>query len=163
MSEYLLVNVESSLSLDVARRITDGALASAREAGLLPLTVGVVDAGGHLVHFAREDGCGIARQHIALAKARAALGMGVDSGTIGQRLADRPAFVASIAAATHGQFAAVPGGVLILNDEKVAVGAIGISGDASARDEYAAIAGVRQAGFTSHPAEPADGWQNASL
>lgn len=163
MSNRFLVDVASSLTLAQARSIADSAINASQDAKLLPLAIAVLDSGGHLVHFVRQDGCGIARFAIAVGKAAGALGMGVSSGTIGQRLADRPAFVASIAAATTGQFVAVPGGVLILDAAGKAIGAVGVSGDASARDEYAAISGVRGAGLISHPAEPADNWSSASL
>lgn len=163
MTDRFLVKVASSLTLGQARRITDSALVAAQDAKLLPLAIAVLDSGGHLVHFVREDGCGIARFAIAVGKAAGALGMGVSSGTIGQRLADRPAFVASIAAATAGQFVAVPGGVLILNADGNAIGAVGVSGDASPRDEYAAISGIVGACLTPHPAEPAENWSSAGL
>ena len=163
MSHYFLVDIASSLSLADARCISDGTVQAARDAKLLPLTVAVLDAGGNPVHFQREDGCGIARANIAMAKAAGALGMGVSSGTIGQRLADRPAFVASIAAATGGNFIAVPGGVLILNSDGKAVGAVGVSGDASQRDEYAAITGIQACGFGTHPESPAKDWESAGL
>ncbi|MGB7183206.1 MAG: heme-binding protein [Burkholderiaceae bacterium] len=163
MSEYFLIDIASSLTLDQARHISDATVQAGRAAKLLPLTVAVLDAGGQLVHFQREDGCGIARADIAIAKAGAALGMGVSSRTIGQRLANRPAFVASIAAATGGEFVAVPGGVLILNDSGQAIGAVGVSGDGSDRDEYAAITAIQACGLGSHPGEPVENWQNAKL
>jgi len=136
MAEYHLYDVARSLTLAAA----DAALAAGRAADLLPLTVAVLDAGGHTVVLKREDGCGIARAGIATGKAAAALGMGIPTRTIRDRLADRPAFQAQIAAATDGRFVGVPGGVLILNADGRAIGAVGISGDASDRDEYAAIA-----------------------
>ena len=89
--------------------------------------------------------------------------MGISSRTIRDRLRDRPAFQGAIATASEGKFVPVPGGVLILNDENVAIGAVGISGDASDRDEYAAIRGIQEAGFVSHPEAPDPDWNSASL
>jgi uncharacterized protein GlcG (DUF336 family) len=57
----------------------------------------------------------------------------------------------------------VPGGVLVLNADGEAIGAVGVSGDASDKDEYAAISGVHAAGFASHPAAPAANWAEAGL
>jgi uncharacterized protein GlcG (DUF336 family) len=57
----------------------------------------------------------------------------------------------------------VPGGALALDAAGHVIGAIGISGDASDRDEYAAIMGVRAAGLTPHPDEPAENWRSAGL
>ena len=57
----------------------------------------------------------------------------------------------------------MPGGVLALNSNKEVIGAVGISGDASDKDEYAAISGVRGAGLTPHPEQPASNWRDAGL
>jgi hypothetical protein len=42
------------------------------------------------------------------------------------------------------------------------VGALGISGDTSDKDEYCAITGIRAAGLRSDPAEPAPGWAGST-
>ena len=163
MGKGFLIDVVSSLTLADAENIADSTLKAGRDADLLPLTIAVLDAGGNLVVFKREDGCGIVRGDIAIGKAAAALGMGVSSRTLRDRLKERPAFQAAISAASDGRFVAVPGGVLILNDQEQAIGAVGISGDASDRDEYAAITGIQAAGFASHPPEPGENWQDAGL
>ena len=167
MSDHYVMHIQSSLTLDRAERMIDGALAAARAAELLPLTVAVLDSGGHLVAFKREDGCGVLRFDIAFGKAWGALGMGISSRTIRDRLGNRPAFQGALAAASGGRFVPVPGGVLAVEGERtgerIVVGAIGISGDASDRDEYAAIMGVRAAGLISHPEEPAENWRAAGL
>ncbi len=163
MSGRLLVPVASSLGLEAADTIATAALKAARDAGLLPLTIAVLDSGGQLVVLKREDGCGIVRSEIAIGKACAALGMGEASRTLRDRLKERPAFQAAISAASDGRFVAVPGGVLVLDSAGQAMGAVGISGDASDRDEYAAIVGIHAAGLASHPAEPVENWQGAGL
>ena len=89
--------------------------------------------------------------------------MGISSRTIRDRLKDRPAFQSAIATASDGRFIPVPGGVLALNDKGDVIGAVGISGDASDKDEYAAITGVHRAGLKSHPEQPAANWKDAGL
>lgn len=79
----------TSVSLDQAAAIVDGALAVARSEDLMPLTVAVLDSGGHLVALKREDGSGIMRPQIAVGKAWAALGMGASSRALAGS-ADRP-------------------------------------------------------------------------
>jgi uncharacterized protein GlcG (DUF336 family) len=122
----------------------------------------VLDAGGNLVAFKREDGCGVLRFDIAFGKAWAALGMGMATRAIRDRMAQRPAFQGALAAASDGRFIPVPGGVLILREGQ-AIGAVGISGDASDKDEYCAVAAIHAAGAMSDPAEPNPEWRNAGL
>ena len=161
--DYYVHRLQVSLTLATAERIVEAALAAGRDAGLLPLTVAVLDAGGVLVMLKRQDGSGVLRGDIAIGKAWGALGMGISSRTIRDRLKDRPAFQSALAAAAQGRFIPVPGGVLAINANGEVIGAVGISGDASDKDEYAAIAGVGAAGLTSHPEAPVENWQDAGL
>ncbi len=130
---------------------------------MLPLAVAVLDTGGHLLAFKRQDGSGIMRGDVAIGKAWGALGMGISSRTIRNRLSDRPSFQAALASVSQGRFVPVPGGVLICDDNNAVIGAIGISGDASDKDEYAAIEAVKAAGLFPYPEEPSDTWKDAGL
>lgn len=135
------------LTLEAANRIIEGARAKGRELGLAPLTVVVLDAGGHMVALAREDGSGIARVEIATGKAWGGLGVGAGSRMLFDRWnAGGAGFVTGLAAATGGRMVPVPGGVLVTADGAV-LGAVGISGDTSDNDEACAIAGIEVAGF----------------
>ena len=89
--------------------------------------------------------------------------MGISSRTIRDRLRERPAFQGALAAASDGRFIPVPGGVLVLNAAMEVIGAVGVSGDASDKDEYAAVTAVRRAGLTPHPEQPAENWNDAAL
>ena len=160
---YYVVPLKVDLTLEAAERMLHAALAAGAAAKLLPLSVAVLDAGGHLVAFRRQDGSGIARAEIAIGKAAAALGMGIGSRIIRDRLRERPAFQSAIAAATDGRFIPVPGGVLVLDAEGRAIGAVGVSGDSSDKDEYAACAGIHAAGFASHPSGPIETWAESGL
>jgi uncharacterized protein GlcG (DUF336 family) len=151
------------LTLQRATVIADTALARGRQGGMLPLTVVVLDAGGHAVVLKREDGAGILRPDIALGKAWAALGMGQSTRTLRDRLADRPTFVNALAAASAGRFVPVPGGVLVRDETGEVMGAVGISGDTSDKDEYCAIEGVKAAGLRPDPDQPAPGWSESRL
>ncbi|NVO14974.1 MAG: heme-binding protein [Rhodoplanes sp.] len=151
------------MSLATADKIANEAIAAGHEAKLLPLTVAILDAGGTLVVLKREDGSGILRGDIAIGKAWGALGMGISSRTIRDRLRERPAFQSALAAASDGRFIPVPGGVLVMNDRKDVIGAVGISGDASDKDEYAAVTAVQRVGLMPHPEMPAEHWREAGL
>ncbi|HYF65451.1 MAG TPA: heme-binding protein [Herpetosiphonaceae bacterium] len=141
----------ATLSLEQATTIIDTALAEARERNFARLAVAVVDAGGHLIAFKREDGAGFARFDIAYGKAWGALGMGFGTRELAERGARFPAFVAAIASATQGRMIPSPGGVVILDAAGEAVGAVGISGDIGDNDELCAIAGIAALGLTALP------------
>lgn len=162
MAEHLKA-IHSTLTLASANTIIGAALEARRREGLMPLVVAVLDAGGQLVAYQREDGSGIMRFDIAFGKAWASLGMGMSTRLIRDRLAARPAFQGALASVSDGRFIPVPGGVLILDPAGTAVGAVGVSGDASDKDEYCAIEGIRAAGFASEPAEPNPDWAKAGL
>lgn len=131
---------------------------------MLPLTVVVLDSGGHLVVVKREDGSGIMRFEIARGKAHAALAMGMPTRMIRNRLADRPTFMNALAAVSGGKFVPVPGGVLILNEKgDAAIGAIGVSGDTSDKDELCAILAIKEGGLVPWPREPAADWKDSTL
>jgi uncharacterized protein GlcG (DUF336 family) len=146
------------VSLNQACEIVDAALSKARELGLRPLTVTVLDPGGHPVVVKREDGAGILRPQIAHAKAWGCLGTG-QGGAVGARHATRdPAFFAALAAISEGRVASSRGGVLIRDAQGALLGAVGVSGDRPENDEAVAIAGVEKAGLVADAgASPREG------
>ena len=139
----------TSLTLDLALRVIAGAFAKGTELKCVPLTVVLLDAGGHEVAVQRQDGSGILRVAIAKAKAWSALGMGYASREIGERAQKAPGFFGALAAVSHGRMAPVAGGVLLYDEDRIVIGAVGISGDTSDRDEECAIAGVTAAGLNA--------------
>jgi uncharacterized protein GlcG (DUF336 family) len=140
-----------SVTLAQAATIVDVALKKARDSNLAPLTVAVLDSGGHLVAFKREDKSGILRFDIAFGKAWGALGMGFGSRTLASRAAKTPQFFTMLAAASGGRMVTNPGGVLIKDASGTIVGACGISGDTSDKDEMCAVAGIEAAGLKADP------------
>jgi len=140
-----------SVTLAQASTIVDVALKKAREMNLAPMTVAVLDAGGHLVAFKREDKSGILRYEIAYGKAWGALGMGFGSRTLFERAAATPQFFNALYAASAGRMVTNPGGVLIRSAGGDVIGAVGISGDASDKDEACAVAGIEAAALKADP------------
>ena len=80
--------------------------------------------------------------------------MGWSSRELGAKNTERPVFLNTLAAASQGRTVPVAGGVLVCDDQGMVIGAVGISGDTSDRDERCAIAGINAAGLTPDPAEP---------
>lgn len=141
----------SHLTLSEANAIITRALEAGRESRCQPLTVVVLDAGGHVIASQRQDGAGILRFEIAFGKAWGALGMGLPSRKIEEISLQRPVFVSSLAAAAGGRLVPVSGGVLVLDPNEVILGAVGISGDTSDADEKCAIEGILATGMHSLP------------
>ena len=138
----------AKLTLEQANTIVSESLRKGNEMGLNPLTVAVVDDGGNLKAYAREDGPGAAlRPQIATGKAFGAVGMGLSTRAIGDRVIDRPHFGVALVGASDGRLVPVPGGVLIKDGDEI-IGAVGISGDTSDNDEAAAVAGIETANLT---------------
>ena len=137
-----------TLTLETACTVVDAALAHGRRLKLAPLSVAVLDAGGHLVAFKREDRSGILRFDVAFGKAWGALGLGFGSRELLARATANPSFVAAIATASGGRLVPVPGGVLVL-DAGAVIGAVGISGDLSDQDEACAVTGIEAAGLVA--------------
>ena len=142
------------ISLAQANTIVDTALAAGRKANMQPLTVVVLDAGGHVICCKREDNSSIMRFEIASGKAWGSLGMGRPSRGLEQVALQRPHFVQAAIAASGGRMVPVAGGVLVINKAGETIGAVGVSGDTSDNDELCAIEGIRAAGLVSNPLEP---------
>ncbi len=157
------MRLKTLLPLATAEAVADEALRLGRKEGMHPLTVAVLDGGGHIVVLKREDGSGILRADIATGKAWGALGMGIPSRLIRDRLADRPSFQNALAAAADGRLIPVPGGVLINNADGETIGAVGVSGDTSDKDEYCAIQAVIASGLVPDPASPSATWRESML
>ncbi len=157
------MRLQTSLKLDIALQIVSIALATGRTEKMLPLTVVVLDVSGKIIASQSEDGSGLMRFDIARGKAWGALGMGMSSRLIRDRLATRPSFQAALANVAHGQFVPVPGGVLVLQADRTVIGAVGVSGDSSEKDEYCAITGILAANFLTEPSGPDEKWRESSL
>ena len=135
-----------TLTLSVADLIVDKAMEKGRELKLAPLTVIVLDAGGQTKVLKREDGSSLLRPEIAMGKAWGTLGMGFGGRELARRAAKTPAFFGALSDMSGGRMVPVPGGVLIRSDSGDILGAVGVSGDASEKDEICAVHGIRVRG-----------------
>ena len=140
-----------SIGLETAKVITAAVRAAGKERGLKPLTVVVLDAGGHVVSAEREDGASNNRFEIAYGKAYGALALGMGSRSLMARAEQQAYFINSAAAAIGGKLVPVPGGVLVKDETGTVIGCVGVSGDTSDNDELAAIAGIESAALVAQP------------
>jgi uncharacterized protein GlcG (DUF336 family) len=139
----------SFITLDQANRVIAGAFEKGRALGLKPLSVAVLDAGGHMIAFQRQDGSSTLRHQIAAAKAGGALALGVSSRAIGAMAAERPSFVAALGPISPLGVMPAAGGVIVIDGDGRPIGAVGVTGDTSDNDEACALAGIAAAGLTA--------------
>ena len=132
----------SALTLKIATQLASQALSAGRTISAAPLTVAVLDSGGHLITVQREDGASLLRPHIAIGKAWGAIALGRGSRLLAQDAQQRPAFIAALNSLGQGSVVPAPGGVLIRDQAGAVLGAIGISGDTSDIDEQCAITAI---------------------
>ena len=63
--------------------------------------------------------------------------------------ADRPTFVAMVGELAQNGILPAAGGVIIVDADGAAIGAVGVTGDTSDNDELSALAGIKAAGLTA--------------
>ncbi|SFA76138.1 Uncharacterized conserved protein GlcG, DUF336 family [Poseidonocella pacifica] len=138
----------ASVTLNKARTIIRKTLAKAREMELKPLSVVVLDAGGHVIAFEKEDGASPGRFPIAHGKAYGAVMLGLPGSAQMARAESQAYFMAAVNGVFGGQVIPVPGGVLLKDKRGAVIGAVGATGDTSDNDAAAAMAGIELAGYT---------------
>jgi uncharacterized protein GlcG (DUF336 family) len=145
------------MSIDLARRLLEASKQRARELRS-PVSIAIVDAGGHLVLFERMmSPYGWATGNISIAKACTAVMFNQSTDAVAQWGAAIPGFASSMAAMTEGKFIMASGGWPIRLGGAT-IGGIGVSGgNAPGRDDEIARAGLAavEAMAPAIPAYPA--------
>jgi len=136
-----------TLSLVAAPRIIVGALDHGARQGMKPLSVVVLDAGGHPIAFERSDGSSPGRFEIARAKAYGAVMLGMGGAAQKARAETQAYFMAALSGVFDGKILPVPGGVLVRDGAGRVIGAVGVTGDTSENDAAAALSGIEAAGL----------------
>ncbi|MEO1342587.1 MAG: heme-binding protein [Pseudomonadota bacterium] len=137
----------TEISLDTARTIIRETISKGRAEGFKPLSVVVLDTGGHLRAFEREDGASPGRFGIAHGKAYGSIMLGM-AGRAQMARADQQAyFMAAMNGVFGGNVVPVPGGVLVRDADGSIIGAVGVTGDTSDKDVIAAVAGIEAVGL----------------
>lgn len=138
---------------DISRRraktIINRTLAHARDKNMKPLSVIVVDAGGHPIAFEREDGAAPGRYALAEGKAYGVIMMGIGGFALRDRAEKQAYFVESLNGLYRGKLVPVPGGVLVRDKRGKVLGAVGVTGDSSENDAEAATMGIEAAGLVA--------------
>ena len=135
-----------AISLAEANEIIGGTFASAEKRQAYALAAIVLDAGGRVKAFQKQDGASLMRFEIAYGKAYAALAMGRPSRMVLQKQREKPVFMENLIALADGPMFLEAGGQLIRDVSGEVIGAIGVTGDAGEMDDVCAIAGIHAAG-----------------
>ena len=138
-----------NITLAQADAIADRALQAGREHQFKPLTVAILDAGGHLKVLKRADDSSLLRPDIAIGKAWGVLGMGLGGRELARRAEKMPAFFTALNAMSDGRMVPVAGGALIRDGSGAIIGSIGISGDTSDNDEKCLVEAVKAQGLAA--------------
>lgn len=136
-----------AVTLEQARTMITETFKKGHELGLKPLSAVVLDAGGHVQAFEREDGAAPGRFGIAHGKAYGAVMLGMAGRAQMARAEQQAYFMAAVNGVYGGAVVPVPGGLLLRDDAGVVIGALGVTGDTSDNDVKAALAGIEAAGL----------------
>ena len=131
------------LTSDDVTAIMNAARDEAHASGGNPVAIAIVDDAGYLLRFDRFDGAGPTTADVAIGKARAAALTRKPTKELEARVAERPAFLHY----PYPDSILIQGALPVMVGENC-VGAVGVSGRASAEDE-----GIARVGIAALPAE----------
>lgn len=139
------------VSFEVAQEIIDKAVEKSKQIGV-KMCIAVLDSGGNLKSFTRMDDAWVGSIDIAIKKAKTACYFAMPSGEIG-KLSVPGSPLYGIEHSNDGLIT-FPGGLPIVDEDGMLIGAIGVSGDTVENDHLVAQAGVNVAGVCDVPKHP---------
>lgn len=139
------------VSFEIAQEIIEKAVEKSKQIGV-KMCIAVLDSGGNLKSFTRMDDAWVGSIDIAIKKAKTACYFAMPSGEIG-KLSVPGSPLYGIEHSNDGLIT-FPGGLPIVDEEGMLIGAIGVSGDTVENDHLVAQAGVNVAGVCDVPKHP---------
>jgi uncharacterized protein GlcG (DUF336 family) len=133
------------LSLDEANTIIAATFATAKKRKCSPMSAIVLDAGGRVKAFQKQDGASMLRFEICSGKAYGALALGRPSKLVLQKSREKPLFMESVERLADYPLFLEGGGQLIRDKSGEVLGAVGVTGDANELDDICAVAGIHAA------------------
>src|ERR1700756_5809375 len=134
-----------ALSLKEANTILAATFAAAKKRKCRPMSAIVLDAGGRVKAFQKQDGASMLRFEICYGKAYGALALGRPSKLVLQKAQEKPLFMQSLERLADYPLFLEGGGQLIRDKTGELLGAVGGTGDANEVDGLCAIAGIHAA------------------
>lgn len=139
------------VNLENAEKVIEAARKKA-EALNTKMCIAVVDSGANLKAFMRMDDAWVGSIDIAVKKAKTACFFGMATGDLGQL--SQPAKPLYGIEHSNDGLITFPGGLPIVDEDGVLVGAIGVSGSSVENDHQVAAAGVDVLGVSELPEHP---------
>jgi len=138
-----------ALSLEQANAIITATFAAAEKSKCRPMSAIILDAGGRVKAFQKQDGASMVRFEICYGKAYAALALGRSSRLVLQKAKEKPLFMEAVAELADRPLFLEGGGQLIRDAAGEVMGAIGVTGDVNELDDLCAIDGIHALGLKS--------------
>ena len=136
-----------ALSLNEANTIIAATFAAAKKHKCRPMSAIILDAGGRVKAFQKQDHASMLRFEVCYGKAYGALALGRPSKLVLQKANEKPLFMQSVENLADYPLFLEGGGQLIRDKSGEVVAAIGVTGDANEMDDICAIAGIHAGGY----------------
>jgi uncharacterized protein GlcG (DUF336 family) len=136
-----------TISMDEALGVILNTFKEAEKMEAYALGACVLDVGGRVKAFLKQDGASLMRFEIARGKAFAALALHRSSRMVLQKSREKPLFMETMRDIADGPIFLEAGGQLIRDTNGDIIGAIGVTGDVNEVDDLCAMAGIRAVGL----------------
>lgn len=145
---------EGNISLATANKIIASTLGHAHDAESTPVAVVIVDRGGHLVAVQREDGSGNMRPILSMRKATTSLLLNISSAALANFSVSNARTFDILQQGLDGKIVAIPGGVIIRDQNGAPIGAVGISGGSLSEEVEFVSKAIEEAGLVPDAGPP---------
>ena len=131
------------INLEIVKIMADACESHQKKTGYRPVNIAIVDAGGDLVLFRRQNNAFLLSIDIARAKANSAAGIPVPTRAIQDIVYGKDGNPGRVPGLAHSKnIVAFPGGMPIKTKNGILLGAIGVSGATGDEDEQCANAAL---------------------
>ena len=144
MADGHAIQSKPVINLAVAKMMADACEADQKNSGYSPINIAIVDAGGDLVLFRRQNDAFLLSIDIATKKAISSAGIPFPTRLVEELVYGKDGKPGIIPGLAHSKdIVAFAGGLPIRTKDGVLLGAIGVSGATADQDEQCAAAAIK--------------------